>query len=205
MSTKASANLRIAQLSLLTALVVVLQLLSYTIKIGTFNLSLVLIPIVVGAALLGTRAGAFLGFVFGLVTLLASVFGLDGGGNILWVNNPLLTALICLVKGTAAGLVSGLIIHAFAKAEHPNWGIILGALAAPVVNTGLFVGGTLLVFRDILAAWADAWTKGTDTFTYIVFGLLGLNFLIELAINALLSPTAVRIVQAVRKNRGLRV
>ena len=201
MSKQASANLRIAQLSLLTALVVVLQLLSYTIKIGTFNLSLVLIPIVVGAALLGTRAGAFLGFVFGLVTLLASIFGLDGGGNILWVNNPLLTALICLVKGTAAGLVSGLIIHAFAKAEHPNWGIVLGALAAPIVNTGLFVGGMLLVFRDVLTAWAD----GDGTMHYIVFGLLGLNFLIEVTINALLSPTAVRIVQAVRKNRGLRV
>lgn len=201
MSKQASANLRIAQLSLLTALVVVLQLLSYTIKIGTFNLSLVLIPIVVGAALLGTRAGAFLGFVFGLVTLLASIFGLDGGGNILWVNNPLLTALICLVKGTAAGLVSGLIIHAFAKAEHPNWGIVLGALAAPIVNTGLFVSGMLLVFRDVLTAWAD----GDGTMHYIVFGLLGLNFLIEVTINALLSPTAVRIVQAVRKNRGLRV
>ncbi len=201
MSKQASANLRIAQLSLLTALVVVLQLLSYTIKIGTFNLSLVLIPIVVGAALLGTRAGAFLGFVFGLVTLLASIFGLDGGGNILWMNNPLLTALICLVKGTAAGLVSGLIIHAFAKAEHPNWGIVLGALAAPIVNTGLFVGGMLLVFRDVLTAWAD----GDGTMHYIVFGLLGLNFLIEVTINALLSPTAVRIVQAVRKNRGLRV
>lgn len=201
MSKKVSANLRIAQLSLLTALVVVLQLLSYTIKIGTFNLSLVLIPIVVGAALLGTYAGAFLGFVFGLVTLLASVFGLDAGGNILWVNGPLMTAIICLVKGTAAGLVSGLIIHLLSKGGYPRSSIWVGALVAPIVNTGLFVCGMLLVFRDVLTAWA----AGDNTMHYIVFGLLGVNFLIEAAINALLAPTIIRIVDAVRKNRGLRV
>ena len=201
MSKKASANLRIAQLSLLTALVVVLQLLSYTIKIGTFNLSLVLIPTVVGAALLGTYAGAFLGFVFGLVTLLASVFGLDAGGNILWVNSPLMTAIICLVKGTAAGLVSGLIIRLLSKGGYPQSSIWVGALVAPIVNTGLFVCGMLLVFRDVLTAWA----AGDDTMHYIVFGLLGVNFLIEAAINALLAPTIIRIVDAVRKNRGLRV
>lgn len=200
-SPQSKSNLRIAQLSLLIALVVVLQLLSYTIKIGTFNLSLVLIPIVVGAALLGERAGALLGCAFGIVTLLASAFGLDLGGNVLWLANPLMTTLICLVKGTAAGLVAGLIIRAFANTKHPRLGIWLGALAAPVVNTGLFVGGMLLVFRDILTEWA----AGDGTAHYIVFGLLGLNFLIEVAINALLSPTVIRIIGAVRKNRGLRV
>jgi hypothetical protein len=98
-------------------------------------------------------------------------------------------------------LVAGLIIRLCSKANHPQLGVWLGALAAPIVNTGLFVGGMLLVFRDVLTAWAD----GDGTAHYIVFGLLGLNFLIEVAINALLAPTAHRIVLAVQKNRGLRV
>ena len=39
--------IRMVQVAMLAAIIVVLQLLSYVIKIGTFNLSLVLIPIVV--------------------------------------------------------------------------------------------------------------------------------------------------------------
>lgn len=49
---------KIAGVGLLTALVVVLQLLGSFIKFGTVSISLVLIPIVVGAALYGVGAGA---------------------------------------------------------------------------------------------------------------------------------------------------
>ena len=48
---------KIAGVGLLTALVVVLQLLGSFIKFGTVSISLVLIPIVVGAALYGVGAG----------------------------------------------------------------------------------------------------------------------------------------------------
>ena len=52
---------KMVQVAILMAIIVVLQLLSYVIKIGTFNLSLVLVPIVVGAVLFGKKTGAFLG------------------------------------------------------------------------------------------------------------------------------------------------
>ena len=42
------------------AVIVVLQLLSYVVKIGTFNLSLVLIPLVLAAYLFGPKTGAVL-------------------------------------------------------------------------------------------------------------------------------------------------
>ena len=54
-------------IAVLAALVVVLQLLSSVIKIGTVSITLTLIPIVVGAAFYGPGAGAILGTVFGLV------------------------------------------------------------------------------------------------------------------------------------------
>ena len=49
---------RLAGLALFTAIVVVLQLLGSFIKVGPFAVSLVLIPIVVGAAVYGVSAGA---------------------------------------------------------------------------------------------------------------------------------------------------
>ena len=72
---------RMATLAILTAIVVVLQLMGSFIHIGPVAISLTLIPIVVGAAMLGTSAGAFLGFVFGLVVTIACVNGTDMGGN----------------------------------------------------------------------------------------------------------------------------
>lgn len=187
--------IKMVQVSILMAIIVVLQLLSYVIKIGTFNLSLVLIPIVVGAALFGPKTGALLGFVFGGVVTACCVSGMDAGGAILWNANPFLTAAICLIKGTAAGWVAGLIATAFKNSRVPFVGIALAALAAPVVNTGLFLLGLSTCFYDILVAWAG----GQEILYYIIFGLVGINFVIEFALNAILSPTVTAIVKAVKK------
>lgn len=186
---------RMAQVAMLAAIIVVLQLLSYVIKIGTFNLSLVLIPIVVGAILYGPKTGAFLGGVFGVVVTICCVTGMDAGGAILWNANPLLTAAICVAKGALAGLCAGVTAHLLAGVRTRYVGMVLAAMVAPIVNTGLFLVGLSTCFYDILVAWAG----GSDLMYYIVFGLVGVNFLIEFALNAVLSPVVVRIVNALRK------
>ena len=67
MESKRFSTRTLTGVALLTAIVVVLQLLGSFIRFGTFSISLVLVPIVVGAALYGAWAGCWLGFVFGLV------------------------------------------------------------------------------------------------------------------------------------------
>ena len=101
---------RLAGLALFTAIVVVLQLLGSFIKVGPFAVSLVLIPIVVGAAVYGVSAGAWLGFVFGVVVTIAVVTGADQGGYIMFSARPVMTVLVCLIKGTAAGGGNALLI-----------------------------------------------------------------------------------------------
>ena len=66
---------RLTSLAILAALVVVLQTVASGIRIGPVPISLTLVPIVVGAILFGPGAGAGLGFVFGLVCLIAGVTG----------------------------------------------------------------------------------------------------------------------------------
>ena len=69
---KTSAKIRkIVGLGLFTAIVFVLQMLGSFIRFGPFSISLVLVPIVVGAALYGASGGAWLGFVFGLAVLIS--------------------------------------------------------------------------------------------------------------------------------------
>lgn len=183
---------RLAGLALFTAIVVVLQLLGSFIKVGPFAVSLVLIPIVVGAAVYGVSAGAWLGFVFGVVVTIAVVTGADQGGYIMFSARPVMTVLVCLIKGTAAGLVAGALYRAIGK-KHALAGVIVAAAAAPVVNTGLFVLAMVLFYQPQLQA------GGTAVATYIVTTLVGVNFLLELGVNLVLSPTITRLIAAGKK------
>jgi len=179
-------------LALLTAIVVVLQAFSAAIRFGPFSITLALIPIVVGAALYGPWAGAWLGFVFGMVVLLSG-----DAGPFLAVN-VLGTILTVLVKGAGAGFVSGLLYRLVEKKN--GWlAAILGAFATPVTNTGLFLLGCLLFFLPTISEWGAA--AGFESVgSYMVFGLVGLNFLVELLTILVLSPVIVRLVKIGKYN-----
>ncbi len=183
---------RLTGIAIFTALVVVLQLLGSFIKFGPFSVSLTLIPIVVGAALYGPLAGAWLGFVFGVVVLASgdaapflavSVFG---------------TVLVVLLKGALAGFLSGVVYALLEKAG--VWvAAICAALVCPVVNTGVFLLGCKLFFMDTVSAWAEA--LGFDNVgRYMIFGLVGGNFLFEVLFNLVLSPVIVRLLGIARKD-----
>lgn len=179
-----------------SAIIVVLQLLSYSLKIGTFNLSLVLIPIVFGAYLYGPKAGALFGTVFGAIVTLACAMGIDAGGAILFGANPILTSAICLIKGAAAGASAGLVCKMFASSGRNQYiGIIIAAMTAPIVNTGLFTISMFVFFKDILSAWAG----DTDVLTYAIVGLVGINFIIEFIINVVFAPSLIRVKKAIKK------
>ena len=182
-----------AILGIFSAIIVVLQLMSYFIKIGTFNLSLVLIPVVLGAYLYGAKTGAILGGVFGITVTVCCFAGLDGGGYILVQASPFITSAVCIVKGVAAGLCAGLVGSAF-KSKKPYLAIMASAIVAPLVNTGLFVLAMFLFFKDILAQWSG----GTNVVTYAIVGLVGVNFIIELVLNVAMAPAMLRVSKALK-------
>ena len=168
--------------AVLTALVIVLQFMGTFVRLGPFQISLVLIPIVIGAAKCGTLIGGWLGFVFGLVVLL------NGDAAAFLAVNAAGTILTVLVKGTACGLAAGLAYRLLFKVNR-ILAVAAAAIVCPVVNTGIFLLGCLLFFMGTIQEWA-----GSETVAhYIVFGLVGGNFLVELASNLVLSPIVVRL------------
>lgn len=188
---------RMVLTALLAALVVVMQVISSYVKFGPFSITLTLIPLVVGAILLGPKQGTLLGALFGLTVFIFCITGVDTGGYVLFTVNPFLTGLICILKGAAAGLVSALVFKALSRVNFVL-AVILAAAAAPVVNTGLFVLGMLIFFSDTLTEWA----AGTATLTYIFTGLIGINFLVEFGVNLVFSPAIVSVIRAVSKKRA---
>lgn len=169
--------------AILTAIVVVLQFLGAFIKIGPFSISAVLVPIVIGAATCGISVGAWLGFVFGVVVLLS------GDAALFLAANVPGTIITVLAKGTLCGLGAGLVFKALSK-KNMYLAVILAAIVCPVVNTGVFLIGCLLFFMETVTQWAG----GTNVGQYMIAGLVGFNFLIEMAVNIVLSPIIVRLI-----------
>ncbi len=188
-------TLKMVQLAFLLALVIVLQLFGSSIKIGATSFSLVLIPIAVGGILLGKGAGAFLGFVFGLITLIAGITGTDVFTQILFQDHPFLTSLVCLGKGTAAGFGAGL-IYQLLKNKQKFAAVVSAAAIAPVLNTGLFILGALLM-SDTLSANFVA--EGSTVIYFLVIGCAGVNFIVEFLVNLVVSPGLYQAVNAISK------
>lgn len=183
---------KIAGLGLLTAIVVVLQLLGAFIHFGPFSITLVLIPIVVGAALYGKMAGAWLGLAFGITVLLSG-----DAGAFLAINVPATIAIV-LLKGMLAGLLAGL-VYSLIEKKNKIAATITAAVVCPLVNTGVFLIGCSLCFMDTLKAWAG----GEDVFVYMITVLVGFNFLFELGANLILSPTIIKLVSLGRKENKI--
>ena len=188
---------RMVQLAILLAVVVVLQCFLGSIKVGATSFSVVLVPIVVGALILGPAAGAFLGFAFGLVVLIYGISGQDVFTNMLFQAHPVFTAIICLGKGAAAGWGAGMVYKLVVKASS-FWASVAAAATAPILNTGLFILGGLTLVRGTLEANLAAF--GADSVVvFLVIGCAGVNFLIEFFVNMILSPAIYRIVTIVRR------
>ena len=172
---------------LFTAIVVVLQFLGGGIKFGMFSISLVLVPIVVGSAVYGCKAGAWLGFAFGAAVLLS------GDAAAFLVINPLATVFVVLIKGVACGLVAGILFTVLEQLNR-TLAVFSAAVICPVVNTGVFLLGCQFFFLETVAEWGAA-LGYENVGAYMFLGLAGINFLIELGVNIILAPVIVRLIR----------
>lgn len=188
---------RMASVALLMALVVVMQAISGIIPpVSGFPISLVLIPIVLGAALFGPGAGAILGGTFGVIVYINCITGADPGGAMVFQANPVLCFLVVMGKGILAGAASGW-VYRLLKGKNPYAAMICAAIVCPVVNTGVFIVCMLLFFIEVLRSWA----AGADILGYILSGLVLVNFVPELIINLLFSPASAQIVRVVQRKK----
>ena len=194
-------TIQLTQLSILAALIVVLQLMSYLLaRLGVFPLSLVLIPLVIGGNLFGPRAGAGLGLVFGAIVVAACALGWDG--SYLWIMEPGFTALVCLTKGVMAGWLGALVARLFQKMNKPGTAVLVSAVVTPIVNTGIFTAGVWFLLREPLTKMAIEFGAGETTIEYLFLTLVGVNFVVEFVVNVALVPATKRIIVAVQ--RGMR-
>ncbi len=174
-------------IAIFSAIVVILQLLGSFIRFGPVSISLVLVPIVVGAAIYGPGAGAILGGVFGIVVLFQPdtvfFYNISAFGTVLTV----------LTKGIVSGWLSGMTYRAVSR-KNAYLAAVFAAMVCPILNTGIFFIGCRLFFWDGIAE-----ACGGDALNYIITVMIGFNFLAEFGANLFLSPAIPTILRAKRK------
>ena len=188
---------RMVSIALLMALVLIMQMLSGIIPpIGGFSISLVLIPIVMGAVLFGPSAGAFLGATFGAIVYINCITGADPGGAMVFHADPVLCFLVVMGKGMLAGLASGWVYRLMSH-WNAHVAMLCAAIICPVFNTGVFVACMLTIFPDVLSVWAE----GGDVIAYVLTGLILANFVPELIINIVFGTAGHTIMHVVKKTK----
>ncbi|MCH5349481.1 MAG: ECF transporter S component [Oscillospiraceae bacterium] len=190
MSNTSEKTRMLAFMGILTAIVAVLQWMASVIAFGPFSITLALSPIIIGAAMYDWKAGAWLGTVFGIVVLLTNATAF------LEVSIPA-TIVVCILKGALAGAAAAAVYKVLEK-KNTYLAVMAAAIVCPVVNTGVFLLGCLVFFYNTVSSWVDP-EKYSSVLVYMILGLVGVNFLVELVTNLFLSTVIVRILNIIKK------
>jgi len=188
-------TLMLAQMGILVAIMLVFHFTGIGfINIGPVSLTIMWIPIVIGAITLGPIAGAVLGGVFGATVLMA----MGPLTQILIDANPVLTIFfVVVVRGLTVGFLSGLIFKALRKLDRSRtWSYVATGLITSLLNTFVFIAGTVLIFgggNSALLEWGpiDDASRGA-VFTTLV-ALVGVQAIIEAAICAVIAGVIARV------------
>ncbi len=137
-----------AETALLIAIILVMKLTGLSsIPVGPLNMTLTMIPIAIGAMLLGPLAGGVLGMVFGFTSLYDAVTGASVMTGIFFQISPVHTVILCVVMRVIVGVATGWLFRLFRSLDKRKiWCYFAGGLAAPILNTILFMGYIVLVF-----------------------------------------------------------
>lgn len=184
----------VTSLAILIALVVVLQTFGGAINIGPVQLNFTLIPIALGAILLGPLAGLILGFACGVVVAIQVILGLVPFYVLIWTETPVVALLTCVVKTTVAGYVAGLMFKILKK-KNFYVAVFVAAALVPIINTALFIVGCLGMW-EVMVSLAG----GTNILGFILVSLVTFNFFVELGVNLLCAPALYRVIKVVDRN-----
>ncbi len=168
-------------LSMFTAVMIVLYFTPLAfLPVGSITLTLLQVPVAVGAILLGPGAGAFLGGVFGLLSLL-SCFGKDPTGVVLMGISPLRTILLCLLPRILMGLLVGLIFRAMQKRDKTRpLSYPVASVSGALLNTLLFLPTMILLFYN-----TDFVQSMGKTGFFAILGVVFMSVLLQFVVETL--------------------
>lgn len=190
MENKTTRNTRyLVELSLMSAIIVLMALtpLGY-VKTPALSITLLTIPVAVGAIILGPKGGAILGAVFGLTSFAQALTG-SGMSTILLQANPLGVLFLCFVPRILEGFLCGLIFQLLRKTSLKKVSYYIAGFSCPILNTILFMGTLVAIFYRTEYIQDRVSSLGVNNPLGFIIALVGVQGAIEAVVCGILSGT----------------
>ena len=164
-------------------LIAIILLMAFTpigyIRTLGLEITLIVVPVAVGAVTLGPAAGAVLGAVFGITSYI-QCFGMSPFGAVLLSINPVYTFIVCVFSRVLMGWLTGWLYQVFLKSSLlKKVSVALANLCCPLMNTLFFMGTLTLFFyqTDYIQGIAQGMGAGNPLIFILLF--VGVNGLVE--------------------------
>lgn len=173
-----SQVLAMTELAILAAVIVVMAFtpLGY-LRTAGLEITFITIPVIVGAIVLGPKAGAFLGGVFGVTSFLQVVLGLSPFGVMLMGISPIRCFLVCVPTRILMGLCTGLIWNLWKNKSIAAYSVT--SLSGALLNTLFFMSTLIALFWNTDVIQGIAESLGTTGVLAFVIAFVGVNGLVE--------------------------
>lgn len=170
------------EMALLVAIILIMAFtpIGYIRTLG-LEITLIVVPVAVGAVTLGPAAGAVLGVVFGITSYI-QCFGMSPFGAVLLSINPVYTFIVCVFSRVLMGWLTGLLYQVFLKSSLlKKASVVLANLCCPLMNTLFFMGTLTLFFYQTEYIQGIAQGMGAGNPLIFILMFVGINGLVEAA------------------------
>ena len=200
MDAKKFSTKQLVEMALLTAIII---LMAFTpigyIRMPGLEITLIVVPVTVGAVTLGPAAGAVLGLVFGITSFI-QCFGMSPFGAALLGIHPLFTCVVCIVPRFLMGWLTGCIYQGLKKARTlKKAAVVIANLIGPVLNTVFFMGTLVFLFYRTEYIQGIAESLGASNALVFVGAFVGVNGVIEAAVCFVVGSAISKALQAALK------
>lgn len=184
---------RTVKMVLLAILVAIMLILAFTplgyLKVGVIEISFMMIPVAVGAIVLGPLAGAILGGVFGTTSFIQAL-GISHFGVMLMSINPFYTFILTMIPRVLMGWLAGLIFQALYNNEGTKRvSYAVGSLSAALLNTIFFMSFLIILFGN--TDYIKGFQGDMSLFPFVV-AFVGINGLVEAIVTMILGGAISR-------------
>lgn len=197
---------RTKEMVLMAILVAIMLIFAFTplgyLKIGVIEITLMVIPVAIGAIVLGPSGGAVLGGVFGLTSFL-QCFGMSAFGTFLMTVNPILTFITCMIPRILCGWLSGLLFKSLQKIDKTKIvSYFAASLSTALLNTLFFMLSIIIFFwnNDSFISQMNSWNITTDSIWLFLVAFVGLNGVVEAIVNFIVGGALSKAVIQIKKD-----
>lgn len=201
--TRRQKTVLLVETAMLAAIVVVMALtpIGY-LRVGPLELTLIMVPVIIGAVTCGPAVGALLGGVFGITSFVQCFMGSPLGAILVTHSIPR-TFFVCVITRILAGLLCGFLFKVCsAHDKKGSWSYLVAGISGSLLNTLFFLGALALLFFGVTFSPEQAASLGgVDTMLKTVIAIAaGINAPIELLVCAVLgSAVGKGVAVALRK------